>query len=263
MRVLVGSLLVLGIWCSCAEATISISEGLTRDFHLRPGEQQEGIIEVRSSSDEPVRVRLYQTDYRFFADGSNHYDEPGTGDRSNAGWIAFSPRETVIEPRGTVEIYYRIEVPEDPGLTGSYWSMMMVEPVPETGEPALPKDRPALGVKMVTRHGIQISVTIPETGEKKVEPRGELVQEEEGTVLELEIANPGDILVRPSVWAEVFDDEGKMAGRLTSEPQRIFPGCSVLHRFALDFPPGRYQALVVMENEDGEVWGTRYNLEIR
>ena len=262
MRTLAGIILALTLGAVGAHASISISDGLTRDFHLCPGEVKEGIIEVRNSSDEPQRVRLYQTDYLFFADGSNHYDDPGTTVRSNADWIVFSPQEVEIAPRGTAQVLFRITVPQDETLVGTYWSMLMAEPVPDVPDPEMDTGTPAVGVRMVIRHGIQISVTIDGEGEKMVQPHGNLEKLAEGTFLHLDLDNTGEFLVRPAVWAEIYNAGGELTERQTSDPLRIYPGCSVRHKFGLELAPGAYQALVVIDNGGGEVWGTQYNLEI-
>ena len=262
MRIMAGIILTLMLWAAGAHASISIADGLTRDFHLRPGEIKEGVIEVRSSSDEPQRIRLYQTDYLFHADGSNYYDDPGTTVRSNADWIVFSPQEVEIAPHGKAQIFFQISVPQGETLNGTYWSMLMAEAAPNIPDPEISATNPSVGVRVIIRHGIQISVTIDGEGEKMVKPHGELEKLAEGTFLHLDLDNTGEFLVRPAVWAEIYDTAGELTERLTSDPLRIYPGCSVRHKFGLDLTPGTYQALVVIDNGDGEVWGTQYNLEI-
>ena len=95
-----------------------------------------------------------------------------------------------------------------------------------------------------------------------VQPHGTLEKLSEGSLLQIDLENTGEFLVRPSVWAEIYDSAGELTGRRTSDPLRIYPGCSVRHKFDLELSPGTYQALVVIDNGDGEVWGTQYDLEI-
>lgn len=251
-----------GFWALNAQASISVSGGLTRDFTLRPGDEVQEVIEVVNISDTVKRVALYQTDYRYSSDGSNHYDEPGSSLRSNANWVTFSPHEIDVPPRGTAQVLMKIAVPADDGLFGTYWSMLMIEPAPEITETPSAGGQPQIAVNTVVRHAVQVSTTIQEGGQKKVTPDGTLHRQDGSTILSLDLANSGDYLVRPGVWVEIYDAAGQMLDRLTSDPLRIFPGCSVRHKFKLELSAGNYQVLAVIDNEDGDVWGTRYNIEI-
>jgi hypothetical protein len=251
-----------GFWTLNAQASISVSGGLTRDFTLRPGDEVQEVIEITNTSDAVERVTLYQTDYRYSSDGSNQYDEPGSSSRSNAGWVTFSPHEIDIPPQGTAQVLMKIAVPADAGLFGTYWSMIMIEPAPEITEDPAAGGQPLIAVNTVVRHAIQVSTTIQEGGQKTVTPEGKLYRQDGLTILSLDLVNSGDYLVRPGVWVEIYDDAGQMLDRLASDPMRIFPGCSVRHIFKLELAAGNYQALAVIDNEDGDVWGTRYNIEI-
>jgi len=258
----VATLLLCSLWSASTNASFSVSGGLTRDLVLRPGDVEEGVIEILSSSDEPQRIRLYQTDYLFQSDGSNVYGPPGTTPRSNSEWITISPREADLPPLGRVQVVYRVEVPDDTTIRGSYWSMLMVEPLPGVEPLDTPDDQISVGVHMVVRHGVQFSVTIDGQGERSVKPHGGLQRIKDATVLQLDLDNTGDFMLRPIVWAEIYDGGGRLMGRLSSDAKRIYPGCSVRHSFDLGYPPGEYQALVVIDNGDGEVWGCRYNLDL-
>ncbi len=256
------TLLLCGLWAAGAHASFSVSGGLTRDLVLRPGDIEEGVLEIASSSDEPQRIRLYQSDYLFRSDGSNEFGPPGTTPRSNSGWITISPLEADLPPHGRVQIVYRVEVPEDVTLPGTYWSMLMIEPMPSVDDLVALEDRPSVGVRMVVRRGVQFSVTIDGVGGRSVKPHGGLHRIDGATVLRLDLDNTGDFMLRPTVWTEIYNDGGQLMGRLSGETMRIYPGCSVRYDFGLDYQPGEYQALVVIDNGDGDVWGCRYSLAV-
>ena len=153
-----------------AAAGISIVGGLTRETVVQPGKEYRGAIIVKNSSDKPEQIKIYQTDYLFHANGTALYGDPGKDPRSNALWIRVSPSRVRVEPRQSVTVHYAIAVPEKPDLSGTYWSMLMVEtvvePVPETGRDM--GRTPTLGIRQVIRYGIQMITQIGDTGSATV-----------------------------------------------------------------------------------------------
>ena len=83
----------------------------------------------RTPEKTPQEVKVYQTDYLFYADGSTYYGDPGTMPRSNTRWISFTPKQFTVPAGEEVTVRYTIQVPNDARLAGPYWSILMVEPV--------------------------------------------------------------------------------------------------------------------------------------
>jgi len=181
--------------------------------------------------------------------------------RSNAGWIkVFLPLDT-LAPGERLSIPYTIEVPDNRSLVGTYWSMLMVAAVLPPSEATA---KGAVGIRQVIRYGIQIVTHIGDSGERNIRvANSELVHENEGPVLQIDIENTGERWVRPMAWSELYDEEGTSVGRFESSQQRIFPGCSVRYRFILSqVPGGKYEALVVFDNGDQYLWGAQYTLDL-
>jgi hypothetical protein len=211
-----------------------------------------------------VELSAKKMDYGFHADGSNLYADPGTLARSNAGWITITPAQLTVPPRETLAISYAIDVPPQSELTGTYWCIIMVEPViqPYNVEPQ--KDKTVLGVQTVMRYGIQVSTHIAGTGKKLIKVTSKsLVETDDGAVLRLTLANEGDTLVNPEIWVQLFSENGAPLGRFEGESKRIYPDCSVrLDILLKGIGVGKYTALVVAEMKDEDVIGFRYNLSI-
>jgi hypothetical protein len=110
-------------------AGVSVIGELARKKTVRPGERYEGVVTVKNRGDTAAEVRLYQTDYLFYADGRNIYGEPGSAPRSNAPWITAGPAQLTVPPKGTSTFHYTVKVPEKNDLKGSFWSLLMVEPL--------------------------------------------------------------------------------------------------------------------------------------
>ena len=245
---------------------VSVLGGLTHQMTLAPGERKEGTIQLYNRDDVAARVRISQTDYLFYADGRTLYDEPGSGNRSNAAWIDVSPLNVTIPPRETVSIFYEITAPGDPGIAGTYWSIIMVEPIAETGTGVKGQDGKAvLGLRTVIRYAVQIISDIGETGSSTISIADNKVVLCEGkTLLQTDVANVGERWLSPAVWTEFYDKDGRYVGRFDSNRQRVLPTCSVRHLFDLtSVPRGTYTALFVVDNGDDRVFGTTYEVRLQ
>ncbi len=236
---------------------------ITHEKQVRPGEQFKGSILLRNTGEEAEEVKIYQTDYLFFFDGSNAFGEPGNLERSNANWITFSPARMVIPAGGEMAVNYEVSVPERNDMAGTYWSMIMVEPIPRTSmEHSLPER--SVGITTVVRYGIQIVNHIGRTGIQEIDfVSVRLVKNDEGRFLQVDIENTGERWVRPLVWVELFDETGVRAGKFESSPVRTYPGTSVRRKIDLtDVLPGQYKAIVIADGGSEAMIGAEYNLRI-
>jgi len=266
---LVATLVLAGLPYTSASAQITVRGRLAHDTPAMPGQEITGSILVDNETMDIQQARVYQTDYLFFADGTNAYNEPGTSARSNARWVSWSPQAVTVPPNGSVTISYRIAVPADAD-PGSYWSMLMVEAIdPESAESTLGDEPPAdreVGFRQVTRYGVQVAVHVSETEAlKEVAFEGvHLVATEDGrTLFQADIVNTGAAMIRPDVYMRVFDQEGKEYGPFNGVQFRLYPGTSVRQRIALEgIPPGTYQAILVVDGGDDAVFGGQYELTI-
>lgn len=245
-----------------------VVDDLTHDHTVQPGDKIEGKIMLKNESEAIQTVKAYQTDYLFYCDGRNLYGDPGITPRSNSSWITFSPSRVTLPPKETTFVYYTVNVPKNDQLLGTYWSMIMVEPVPETSpeSPGFEKGKIKFGVQMLVRYAIQISTTIGDTGLKKIKFLDKKIVREEGKrFLIIDIENVGERLLVPWVSAEIFSRKGESLGKFDSASQqiRVYPGCSIRHHIELKgITPGKYKALVVVDNKDEAVFGAQYDLEI-
>ncbi len=244
---------------------VAVIGGLTRQHTVKPGESFEGVILVKNTGHAPLEINFSQTDYAFTADGASHYDKPGTRPRSNAPWIALNPPRVTIPPLETVSVYYQGRVPDAAELAGTYWSMVMVEPVAtpaplaEGGEKQV-----AMGVQAVMRYAVQIVTAIGATGTEQLAILDKRMLTDAGkSALQLDVANTGERMQTPAVSAELFNARGVSIGQFQGGKQRIYPQCSVRYKVEFaDVPPGKYTAMVVMDSGGDYVTGAQYTLEI-
>jgi hypothetical protein len=245
-------------------AGISV-ETLTIERDALPGETYQGVFTVTNTGDASQNVSLYQSDYLFFADGTNRYDNPGTDERSNAGWMVFSPNRALIPPKQSTQISYVVHVPADSSLTGSYWSMLMVEEIePDMPDSLIHLARYQTAIRQVVRYGVQCVTNVgPSASEKLAFSNASLtLMPDSSKQLQVDVGNVGQRLVVPTSWVELYDQAGRRVGRYDGEKKRIYPGTSVRLRIPLSvIPGGKYKALVVLDNGEQNVFGAKYDLE--
>ena len=108
---------------AAARAQIAVLSSTVEEKIAAPGEKYTGTIVVSNPSSTPQVARIYQTDYRFAADGTAHYDEPGTTTRSNASWITPQASRIVVPPNSQVSVPYSVAIP-----VGDYAPRHVLEP---------------------------------------------------------------------------------------------------------------------------------------
>jgi hypothetical protein len=229
----------------------------------------DGTIVVKNDSESEQEVKVYQRDYFFTSDGKNLYGDPGNLPRSNARWITFAPTSIMLPPKATANVAYTVTVPRDSAgkpLTGSYWSMLMVECIPP-GSPESSirrKDSTTLGILQNIRYAIQIASHLANTGSKMVRFKDVKLTkgEGDGRILQVDIENSGDLYVRPDVTVELFGTDGKSHGKIPGTKFRMYPGTSVRHLIPLgEIPPGTYKTLIVVDAGGQDVFGAQYTLQ--
>jgi hypothetical protein len=249
------------------QADVLVKGGLTHEKEAAIGQSYDGSLELQNNGDKPAEVKVYQTDYFFYADGRVIYGEAGKLDRSNAHWITFGPKTFVIPPKETVAVRYTVKVPEDSSLAGTYWSMMMVEEVPASSpESTLARpDRVGMGVRQVFRYGVQFMTHIGQTGTRSIKFLATKLQKEGVTqYLVLDVENSGQRMLRAEVYAELYDPRGTYMGKFAADALRLYPGTS--GRFKIDLskiPNDTYKTLVVVDCGGTNIFGANLNLIIK
>jgi hypothetical protein len=225
-------------------------------------------ITLRNPTTTAQGVRLYQEDYQFFADGRSLFEHPGTLSRSNAGWIRLSTSNLVLEPGQTAKVTLSTSVPVADSLAGTYWSLVLVEPIPagareRSGETAPAHEGVALQTRV--RHAIQVVTHIGHSGShliRFVEPQ--VTQSSDGhRAFRLELVNAGERAFRPEITLEVYGEDGPLV--LTRKQGRglVYPGTSILQSFDIDaLAKGEYTFLLLADTSGPEVFAARFKLRL-
>jgi len=266
-RKLLWAIGILGILLTGrAYATLAIVNGLTHDQSAKPGESYEKVIVIRNEGDAQAEAKLYQTDYQFFCDGRVSYgDPPGKLPRSNAAWVTLKTKRVTLAPGEVTNVTVTVKVPDDQTLKGTYWSMVMVEEVgPASREAKAEEQKIKLGILQVVRYGIQMITNIGDTGTRMLKfAEVKLVKEDKLRVLQIDMENPGERVLTPTVTVEAYDEKAALVGKFEAGRLRIYPGTSA--RFKADMSKlvkGKYKALVVADCGGDDVFGATYTLQV-
>lgn len=239
-------------------AQVSVLSNTLEERAAAPGERYSGTVRVRNTSSQPQVARIYQTDYRFLADGRTFFEQPGTVPRSNAAWVQFNPSQLTLAPGEEAAVAYQVAVPA--GVRGSYWSVLMVETAQP--EPVRTAQR-GVAITPGIRYAVQLATHVGQA-ERRIALEGARLTGQAGSrVLEVDISNTGEQADRLELRVDLFDADGAPAGRLSSSRGLVYPGTSLHQRFELPaLPAGTYRALLVVDTGSDDVFGAEYTLNL-
>jgi len=241
-------------------ATIVVLNGLTHENQIQSGESYRGVIEVQNTGDFEKGVRIYLRDYWFSYLGESRHDPGGTLERSNAHWINYNPELLNLSPGEKATIDFEVQVPQNDSLSGTYWSVVMVEGItkPDTTR------RTGVTINTAIRYAVQIITNIGNSGIRDIQFLGlDLARENENNVLNVFIENTGERLLRPELALELFDEAGNTAGIVKADPRKIYPGTSVGITLDLQgIKPGNYNGVLVADCDEDHVFGTNVSFEL-
>lgn len=248
-----------------AAAQIAVISESVVEREARPGEAYEGRLVVLNTSKTRQEAKIYQTDYQFFADGRNNFGSPGSTARSNARWTTFSPARVSLVPGGQATITYRVSVPGNLQLKGSYWSVLMVETISaESGESSVaPRREIRVGLRTTIRYGTQLVTNIGTSGtsavrfdsiKATVNPRGQ-------KGVSFDFANTGERGHRLAISLQLYSASGQLVKTVEQKRGLLLPGTSARQQFDLGMlPSGTYKALIVADAGGDEMFGGEYTL---
>ena len=166
---------------------------------MQLGDGYSGLIVLKNQDSKPQDVKLYQTDYLFFSTGESFYGDPGENPRSNADWIHMSTKRITIPAGGSVNLNFRVDVPAEDPLIGSYWSVIMIESNPEESRDSSEADsgRLKVGLLQVIRYAYQVITNIGDTGSRMLSfTDAKLIMEEDKVILTLDVQSTGERTMR-------------------------------------------------------------------
>lgn len=241
---------------------ISVLSSTVEEHEAAIGETYLGRIVISNPTAVPQSVRIYQTDYRFHADGTTNYDDPGTTTRSNAPWVTTQAQRVVVPARSEVTVPYSVKVPGSDSLKGTYWSAIMVEGA-ESAPPTGTGRGGQVGIGSVIRYAIQVATHIGSTGKRAVKfEKPTATHTASGdAALDLDVISSGERATRPTLSVELYDSQGVIKGKGKQLRGLLYPGTSLRQHFQFGaLPPGTYKAVVFADTGDEKVLATQFTI---
>lgn len=229
-------------------ASASIGVGpLTIIIETGPGEASSGYFKVINDGENPEDVMVSLSDWYLEQGGGIQFAEPGTLERSLAGWIDYSPATFQLQPGEIQRVDFTIDVP--PKASGDHWALFFIEgsestPVAETTG-ALTT---SVGVKV--RYGIKVFQHDPGSMQAGRIAGMELLGTEPLRI-EMVFANTGEgVLWRVRGRVEIRDDTGTTVRTMEIEEFTVLPGGQrvlVLEDEGERLAAGEYIALAIID----------------
>ncbi|PIF47777.1 uncharacterized protein DUF3324 [Chryseobacterium sp. 52] len=245
-------------------AGIVVLNGLTHAYKVENGKVYKGKIAIENTGNKPQNVKLFLQDFTYQSDGSISYTSLHTNNRTNGDWIKLNTNLVTLKGKEKTEVYYEITVPNQPANPGSYWSVVIVEPV-EDIKPS--DDKVGVNITSIVRYAIQI-ITDFETEKANPNLKFESVkiEKEDGKQMaKIAIVNNGNLYCKPTATIEIYNRKtGERLGSYTSIAMGLLPQTS--KSFHIDIskvPAAQYSAVIIATDEDENAFALNVELEVK
>lgn len=267
-----------------AFSQIVILGDLVHEKESARGTEYSGTITFKNNYSMPKSIKVFQREYWRICgkQSQKEIEELGRNPRTNANWITFSPSNLTIPPNGISRVNYKVDVPIDSALHGSYFSTIIIEEIAgeeqsgiEAGAPTITPKRVESKKTVITtiskiNYVFLIVTHIENTGSVLFNVTNTKLfrSNDNHRILGFDLENNGERLMRPSVWVELFDassglkisnnNKEKYFGLLKNIP----PGGCANQEIDLGIiPVGNYKAVIMVDAGGDNIWGTQYNFK--
>ncbi|MCE3077288.1 WxL protein host-binding domain-containing protein [Chryseobacterium gwangjuense] len=246
------------------QASIVVLNGLTHIYKVENGQIYKGKVTLQNTGNAPQNVKIFLQDFSYQSDGSIYYTAPHTNEKSNTDWIKLNTNLVSLKAKEKTDVYFEIAMPGKMTLSGSYWSVIIVEPVDDI-KPS--NNSPGVTITSVVRYAIQV-ITNYDTENVKPSLKFESVKvEKEGKqkTVKIGIANNGNVYCKPTANIEIYNRKtGDKVGTFSSMPMGLLPNTS--KSFNIDISkilPDKYNAVIIATDEDENAFALNVELEVK
>lgn len=246
------------------QASIVILNGLTHHYKVENGQVYKGKIAIENTGNKPQNVKIFLQDFTYQSDGTINYTSPHTNEKTNTDWIKLNTNFITLKAKEKTEVYYEITIPNTTINAGSYWSVIIVEPVDEVK----PSDsKQGINITSIIRYAIQV-ITDYNTDTVKPNLKFESVkiEKEEGRkTVKIAIANKSDIYCKPTAVIEIYNRKtGQKLGTFSSQAMGLLPKTSKSYYIDVNtISPDQYNAVIIATDEDENAFALNVELEVK
>ncbi|WP_292008555.1 DUF3324 domain-containing protein [Chryseobacterium sp.] len=245
-------------------ASIVVLNGLTHTYQVENGKVYKGKIAIENTDNHPQSVKLFLQDFAYLANGTITYTSLHTNSRTNGDWIKLNTNLVTLGAKEKTEVYYEISIPDQHRDAGSYWSVIIVEPV-ENIKPN--DDKAGVNITSIIRYAVQI-ITDYEAEKAKPDLKFESVkvEKEDGKqTVKIAIANMGNLYCKPTAAIEIYNRKtGAKVDSYSSLTMGLLPNTS--KTFYIDIskiPSGQYNAAIIATDEEENAFAINVELEVK
>lgn len=241
---------------------ISVVNDLTHLYTAVEGATYKGYVEIQNLGDGSQRVKISQKDFLCNSKGQSFYEDPVQHNRTNAHWIDLKATDILLGPKEKYFLAYEVKVPNHLELNGSYWSVVMIEPVEEV---KVQTKKNTVSVLTQVNYAVQIICNTATTGKSEVMFKAtEVIHLQGRKYLLVDLEDTGESYHKIMASAEFFDSKtGAAVGLFKSQLQSLFPYTS--KRFTIDISDlkaGQYKGVLLANCLDNSVFGLNLTLDI-
>lgn len=228
-----------------AIAPIGEPEGAYFAVTMEPGAQQTLSAALVNAGEGPFEARTFVADVFTSVNGGMGVRDHGTEPTGPTTWIDYPDERLTLDPLGTAERAFTVSVPEDtvPGQYIAAIVLQTAEPIPIAGSTMFTQ---------VLRKSAAVFVTVP----GPIAPGlavGDvaLVSGGAGSVLTVEVANTGNVLVRPAGEVVLRDSSGDavLTAPVAMGPVYAGDATTIEIPIAGPLPPGDHTVDVALSEE--------------
>lgn len=246
------------------KAGIVVLNGLSHTYKVENGKIYKGKIALENTGSRSQSVKLFLQDFSYQSDGTIQYSAPHTNVKTNTEWIKMNTNLVTLKSKEKTEIYYEITVPDQLSEPGSYWSVIIVEPVEEINPD---ENKQGVSITSIIRYAIQVITDLDaEQAKPDLKFEGIKIEKENGRqTLKVAIANKGNLYCKPTVVMEMYDKKsGQKTGSFSSQAMGLLPQTSKSFHIDLEkTPPSLYKAVLIATDEDENAFALNVELEVK
>lgn len=243
-----------------SNATITVVNGMTHEYNAANGSVFNGEITIKNLGKTPARVLFYKNDLKHTCQGETQFIEVTDNKRSAANWIELSNNEITLNPEEEITATYRLTVPKEGNFDGSFWGCVMVE---EAEAPDTTNRQKGIRVRSLIRYAVQIIANFARQ-EKNLDILTPSIDSVDiGNVMNVNIQNTGNTLMKPVVVLELYDDLGSVIKRIEVPTQKIYP--DMCKNFQLELngvPKGKYTGVLVADCGEEDIYGLNVTVDL-
>lgn len=244
-----------------AQSRAIVTSGLSSQHEARPGEVVTGTIALDNVGTEPWTGTIRLADYRTDLERPL-FEAPGAVERSCAGWMSVEPSTFTLAPSERGTLNYRVSIPDDPTLRGSYWGVVLIQDLDT--QVVAEERKEGFQLLQASQTAVRINVEVGSGAEARLEFSSiNLEPSDQGNRLDIVVANSGERWGKVTPRIELYDPNGTKVGPFFGEARSLYPGSTWKYALPLtDVPPGDYAMLVIADGGPLGAFATRRALHV-